>query len=148
MADTSYIKRVVEPFLRKQLELVYGVPFRSRRVQLTPGGTHAFDAVSEDGMIVAAMKCSSGLTSGGKNPAGKVKGCVADLYYLSLASAATRLIVLTNAEFYGIFMKDMKGRIPPNIEVKLLHLPPEMESKVCEIQQLASKEVSARPLAE
>ena len=87
MADTSYLKMVVEDYVRETLAKKFGSRFRSRVLTLQTGGHHEFDAVSEDGQIVAAIKSASGKTSGGKNPSGKVQGVEAELYYLTLVSA-------------------------------------------------------------
>jgi hypothetical protein len=35
---------------------------------------------------VVNIKTSSGLTSGGNIPSGKINGCIADLYYLSCST--------------------------------------------------------------
>ena len=49
MVDTTVLKRVVEPFVRRVLAKEFGVRFESRIVALSTGGTHEFDAVSDDG---------------------------------------------------------------------------------------------------
>ena len=87
MADTTFLKNEVEEYVRAQLKLEYATTFTSRMLQLVPGGMHEFDAVSADGRIVAGIKASSGLTSTGKNPSGKINSAVAELYYLSLVDA-------------------------------------------------------------
>ncbi len=56
MADTSYLKMVVEDYVRETLAKEFAIDFRSRVLTLQTGGHHEFDAVSEDGQIVAAIK--------------------------------------------------------------------------------------------
>lgn len=142
MADTSYLKREVEQYVREQLATEFGVPFRPKVLTLDTGGTHEFDAVSADGVVVAAIKAASGLTSGGKNPSGKIKTAIAELYYLSLVSAPVRLLILTNPEFHALLSRDVVGRLAPGLALKLVPLPTEMAKRVRQIQDEASREVS------
>lgn len=60
MADTVYLKRGVEQYVRGTLCEEYGVKFSSKILTLVTGGTHEFDAVSEDGTVVAAIKAAGG----------------------------------------------------------------------------------------
>ncbi|MGH9782611.1 MAG: hypothetical protein ACRD88_00355 [Terriglobia bacterium] len=142
MADTTFLKGDVERYVRDQLGVEFGIPFRPRVLRLETGGTHEFDAVSEGGRVVAAIKAASGLTSGRKNPSGKIKTAIAELYFLSLVEAPVRLLVLTNPEFHTIFSREIQGRLAKGLAIKLLPLPVEMEKRVREVQDMASKEVS------
>lgn len=143
MANTNYYKTHVEPYVREALERIHGVPFTSRVLELTTGGTHEFDAVSEGGSIVASIKSLSAKTSGGKRPAAKYHNCVAELYYLSLVVAPRRILVLTTPTWHEMFTKYIKGRLAPGIEVELITLSSELQAKVDAIRDLASNEVSA-----
>lgn len=142
MADTSYLKKVVEPYVRNELAREYGVPFRPEKVRLVSGGFHGFDAVSKDGQIIAAIKSASGKTVRGKNPSGKIKDAVAELYFLTLVSATTRILVLTNPEFHSILLRELKGRLARGLSLKLIPLPEEIQQQVEKVQSLASQEVS------
>ena len=142
MADTTFLKGEVERYVRDQLAAEYGIPFQSRVLKLVTGGTHEFDAVSEDGRVVVAIKAASGLTSGGKNPVGKIMTAIAELYFLTLVSAEQRFLVLTNAEFHAILSRKMEGRLAQGLALKLVSLPPEIAESVGQIQDKASKEVS------
>ena len=79
MADTTYFKNVVEPFIRGELAREFGVNFEKRNLPLITGGTHKFDAVSDDLQVIGAIKISGGKTVSGKNPSGKIKGAEADI---------------------------------------------------------------------
>ncbi len=68
MANTSYLRYTVEPWVREQLAERYGQPFAPMVLRLAPGGTHESDAVSDDRRIVVSIKANSGLTSGGNHP--------------------------------------------------------------------------------
>lgn len=144
MANTNYLKRTVEDYVRVQLEREFGVPFRAAVLQLTTGGTHEFDAVSQDGRVVAGIKAASGKTSGGRIPVGKIKSAIAELYFLSLVPAARRILVLTNPEFYQILSTRLQGRLAEGLELKLLELPSDIQAQVDRVRRDASLEVSPR----
>ena len=142
MADTTYLRRVVETYVRDQLSREFQQTFSARFLPLQPGGRHEFDAVSEDRGVVASIKAASGLTAGGRNPSGKIKDCIAELYYLSLVEAPIRRLVLTTPAFFAIFAKSTAGAVARGIEVVCVPLPAEMQLEVDKIVLAASKEVS------
>jgi hypothetical protein len=142
MADTTYLRTVVESYVRRQLQDEFGRSFRAEFLSLTPGGKHEFDAVSSDRDIVVSIKAASGLTASGKNPAGKIKDCVAELYYLSLVEAPIRRLVLTTPGFFDIFTRKTRGAVALGIEVVCVPLPPSMQVEVDEVVRKASREVT------
>lgn len=142
MANTVYYKTHVEPYVRRQLEQLHGRRFSSKVCLLSTGGTHEFDAVSDDGTIVASIKSLSGKTATGKNPAGKIYACYAELYFLTLVDAAHRMLVLTTPDFHEIFTRNLRGRLHPGITVELIVVSPEIQSEIDRIKGLASEEVS------
>jgi len=142
VADTTYLTKTVEEFIRAHLADSCGQPFRKRFLDLRPGGKHEFDAVSEDGTIVASIKAHSGLTSGGKAPSGKILACLAELYYLTLVDAPTRLLVLTNPLFFEIFKRKTVGAVADGLTIELVPLPTEMQAKVDSVVREASREMS------
>jgi hypothetical protein len=143
MANTRYLTTVVETWVRSQLGERFGQPFQKQRLRLSTGREMEFDAVSADATVVAAIKTSSGLTSGGNFPSGKVNSCIADLWYLNLVDAPERLLVLTNPTFYEIFIGRMDGAIPNGIEVLSLQLPVEIQSEVDQVVASASSEMGS-----
>ncbi len=142
MANTSLLRREVEDYVRGVLANRHGQPFEARRLRLGPGGTHEFDAVSADGHIVVSIKSASGLTAGGKYPSGKVKDCLAELYFLSLVDAPVRTLVLTTPEFHKLFVKQVAGAVADGVTVECCPLPVELQARVNEIVKRASAEVS------
>jgi hypothetical protein len=42
---------------------------------------------------------------------GKIRGAIAELYWLSLADASTKLLVLTNPEFFEILTRGMANAL-------------------------------------
>lgn len=143
MANTAILRYKVEPVIRKLLAAEFGQPFASRVLALPGGAQREFDAVSADGRTVVSIKTSSGLTSGGNLPSGKINSCIADLHYLSLVDAPVRRLVLTNPEFYEIFTARMRGAIAPGIEVSLSPLDPELQAEVDQVVAAASREMGA-----
>jgi hypothetical protein len=142
MADTRYYKTHVEPYVRAELQRLHGHAFHSKVLTLSTGGTHEFDAVSEDKSIVASIKSLSGKTKGGKNGAARYANCVAQIYFLSLVSAATKMLVLTTPVQHSMFIRYIEGRLVPGVSVELLVLPPDIQAEVDRIRDIASGEVS------
>jgi len=142
MADTSLLKTVVEPYVCGVLQQEYGRPFGPKRLTLASGGSHEFDAVSDDGQNVASVKAASGRTSGGNNPSGKIKDAEAELYYLTLANGTERILVVTDPEFYEILTRRLRGRLASGLSLKLVPLPLEIMIQVQKIRNWASAEVS------
>jgi hypothetical protein len=144
MANTRVLKEVVEPFVQLHLAKEFGSPFDARSVPLKSGGTHEFAAVSADGHVVACVRNSSGKTSGGKNPSGKIRSTEAALYYLTLVEARTRILLLTDREFYGIVTATLtqQGRVASGIEIRLLELPENIRRQIDDMRKIASREVS------
>lgn len=147
MANTSYLRYSVEPWIRDRLAERFGQGFSPRLLPLAPGGAHEFDAVSSDGRIVASIKANSGLTSGGNHPTGKVATCLNEVYFLTLVDAEERLLVLTNPDFHTIFARATAGQIAPGVRVELLALPPDMQRTVDGVTALASKEMTREVIA-
>jgi hypothetical protein len=145
MANTAILRTKVEPVIRGRLADDFGQPFLSKVLTLPGGAQREFDAVSADGLIVVSIKTSSGLTSGGNLPGGKINSCIADLYYLSLLKAPVRRLALTNPEFYGIFTTRMAGAIAPGIDVVLMPLDVALQAEVDTVIAAASREMG--PLA-
>jgi hypothetical protein len=142
VADTSFLRRVVEGFVREQMAAEFGQQFAATFLPLRPGGRHEFDAVSSDGRVVASVKAASGLTAGGKVPTGKIKDCLAELYYLSLVDAPIRRLVLTTPAFFTIFTRATAGAVSEGIEIICVPLPADMQLQVDEVVRLASREVT------
>jgi hypothetical protein len=146
MAKTTEL-REVEKFVRKELEKNYpGHIFTEKELPLRKRKSgeyakHRFDAVSEDGKIVASIKSHSWLTSGGKLPSGKIGQIYQSLYLLSLVDAKTKLLILTDKETYEGFTAMSDGKIADGIYTKLYPLPPKIRLLVDKVRQKASEEM-------
>jgi hypothetical protein len=146
LANTKYLKTEVEAFVRCELEHRYGRPFSSRFLRLVTGGQHEFDAVSDDGSIVASIKASSGLTSGGRLPSGKFNDNIAELYFLTLVEAQQRFLILTSPEFYALLQRKLKERIAPGLSLLCIPLAEDIQREVDAVVLQASREM--RPTVE
>ena len=149
MADTSYIKKEVEPWVRNWLTRQFPEHrFDRRHLVLTcitqeKPGSHEFDAVSEDGTVVAAIKGHSWKTSGGNLPAAKYASMYQELYFLTLVKADRRFLILTNEEMYSDFQNRSKGKIADGIELMFCQLTDEsMRRRMQSIGDEASREMT------
>jgi len=146
VADTTYMKNVVEPWVRTWLAQQFpGHRFSKQFLELNANfqsvpGKHEFDAVSEDKSIVAAIKGHSWKTSGGNLPSGKYAQLYQELYFLSLVKATQKFLILTHEEMYNDFQKRSQGKIAEGIRILFCELPREVEEKVASMQVRASKE--------
>lgn len=97
--------------------------------------------MAADGSVVASVKSASGLTAGGKKPSGKIKDCLAEVYFLTLIEATVRRLVLTTPAFFDTFVRDTAGKIAEGIEVACVPLPKAIDNVDLIVRQ-ASEEVS------
>jgi hypothetical protein len=63
------------------------------------------------------------------------------MYFLSLVDAPTRLLVLTNADFFEIMIKTMKNRIGHSIEIVHAVLPDDLMQLASTAHKNASNEI-------
>ena len=96
MANTE-IQHKVEDWVRVNfLEREYNCSFTEKKVPLIWGGVFKFDAVSEDGKIVANISTSAANMAGGKPGIGKKKKLLADtLYLLNVKSDMKKILIFT-----------------------------------------------------
>ena len=141
MADTRIYKTKVEDYVREVLRAKYSVGFKRRKLKLPTGGLHEFDAVGEDeqnGRIVAGIKSSAGKNS----LSGKIKSVEAELYYLTLVEAGTKLLVLTDREFHGVVKARLKCKVPQEIKVCPVELRGDLQKEVDAVRKKARDEMS------
>ena len=143
MANTSYLTKQVEDAVRLSLAEQHGMTFTKQRLELASGGEHEFDAVSADRTVIASIKSSSGLTSGGNHPTGKVMACIAEMYFLTLVDAPTRVLILTSEDMYEILLKTLRGRIAAGLTIAHIPLPAAIQSLASEVHGRASEEMSS-----
>ena len=92
MADTR-VQLEIENWVRSEwLPQQYGQRFTARKLMFDTGGKFNFDAVSEDGTIVANISTSAATTAGNKFATGKMQKLRADMLFLLMAPATIRLV--------------------------------------------------------
>jgi len=142
MANTEIIKTKIHPFVRNWLKEKYGIAFGRSELPLRDcEGSHDFDAVSSDGSIVGEIKTASGRTSGNKHPSGKRASAFEQLYFLLLTKTKTKLLILTDPEFFKIMQERTSGKIPPDFELLYCPLPAELAALVHNVTTEASEEI-------
>jgi hypothetical protein len=145
MADTNYLKNEVENWVRNWLQGQFpGHIFSKQYITLTSGGRHEFDAVSEDGNIIAGIKSSSHKTSGGNLPSGKFAVLYQELYFLSLVNAPTKLLILTNQELFIDFVKRSEAKVAEGIQIRYCQLPADIIKQVNLVKKKASQEQGSK----
>jgi hypothetical protein len=142
MANMQILKTRVEPYVRQWLSERFSQTFTREFLPLEGcSGFHEFDAVSADKRIVCGIKSSSGATSGGKNPSGKIASSYAELYFLAGVDADQRLLVLTDEEFYELLSTNMRDKLSRGITLLYCPLTEELSELVKKAQSEASKEI-------
>ena len=143
MANTN-VQRKVEDWVRKEwMKKFYGKNFYRDRIKLSSGGVFEFDAVSQDGDIIASISTSSAITATGRRAAGPLHKIRADILFLIMTSIERKIIIFTEQNLYDVFMKEIKeGRVPRNIEFELVKIPNDMSMELKDARNIASKEVS------
>lgn len=117
--------------------------FSKIKLPLTPGGEFEFDAVSNDAQIIANISTSALKTASGNSGSGKVQKIRSDIYFLLLARAARKLMVLSEQDMYDWWIKEKeRGRVPAEIELVLVGIPEELDSALRTSRQQASQEVT------
>lgn len=124
MADTT-IAKDIEKYIQKKLSKEYHQTFSEKKIKIGKKkngnpAVYKFDAVSENEKIIAGIKSHSGRTGGGNFPRSKAGMTYAEIYFLTLAKANKKLLILTSKEFYDLFIKNSDGKIPKNIEIRYI----------------------------
>ncbi len=143
MADTR-IQLAVEDWVRLEwMRTQLGQRFVRERVPLTSGGVFDFDAVSVDGKIVAVISTSGSKTASGKHAVGKMNKIRSDVYFLLLAEAERRLVLLTEQDMYARWGREVEaGRVPSSIEFVHVEIPQDLNLKLQASRRRASQEVT------
>lgn len=143
MADTR-VQLDVENWIREQwMTRQFNAEFTKQGVRLTSGGVFEFDAVSEDGLTVAAISTSGARTASGKLGVGKIMKIRSDILFLILAEATRRLLVLSQTDMYEWCPKEQeRGRLPWEIEIVRAELPVSLRDQLISARKASSSEVT------
>lgn len=138
MADTRYLKSIVEEHVRACLAQKFSQPFKAAFLSLVgvqgSPKTHEFDAVSQDGLIVCSIKTASWKTSGGNRGDGKVGGAYREVYFLDHVQAKQKYLVLTDPEFFKCFTRETGGRLAHGVSLMHCALPEDLCREIASIR--------------
>jgi len=143
MANTKVQVKAEQWIVTEYLPKQFNQCFEKKRIELTWGGKFEFDAVSEDGKIIANISTSSARTAKGKQAIGKFHKIKGDTLYLLHANATKRLQIFTEKDMQEHFMRDKKsGRFPPEVDLIHVELPEILKQELQSARRLASQEVT------
>lgn len=142
MADTR-VQLEVEDWVRREwMPPRFGQQFFRERVRLSSGGVCDLDAVSSDRKVVAAISTSGAFTARGKLAVGKMLKIRSDMYFLLLADAERRIVVLTEKDMYDQCLKEAAGgRVPSSIEFVRADIPEQLRARLRVSRSTASDEL-------
>ena len=128
-AHADAVKWIREVYLPKK----YGQPFHEKSLELQSKAQVKFEAVSEDGEIVAAISTSTGYTSGGRKNEDDLQKTRSDaLHFLMLDTIPKeRLMIFTEQSMIDLVKDEKKrDRFPPALKIVKVKLPPELAAAV------------------
>jgi hypothetical protein len=144
MANTQFIKQVIEPYIRGWLaEQFPGQTFQERDVPV-PGGFFRFDGANADLSIVAQFTCSRSQTRSGNENFGGSRKLQNDVQSLKLAMSPVRLLVFTNPRFRELVAKRAHRLGLDSIQFLQCDLPVDLQTRLDEVLDAASKEQRSR----
>ena len=83
-----------------------------------------FDAVSDDGTVIANISTTGYKDSGPKTGVGKMQQIRSDAFFLLLANAEKKVIVFAEADMHEVWQKEqIAGRMPADIRLIRADLP-------------------------
>lgn len=143
MADTK-AQIEAETWIREQyLPKKYGQSFQQKSLELQSRALARFDAVSEDGEIVAAISTCSGFSSNGRKNEDELNQTrSAALRFLMLDYIPKeRLMIFTEQSMIDIVKDEKKrDRFPKALKIVRVKLPADLEARVAGSQTPASEE--------
>ena len=143
MADTRAHKRAELWVTEKWLPQQFGQSFSEISLPLSSGGVFKFDAVSEDRRIIANISTSAEKTNRGKHGTAKIQKIRSDVFFLLLATAECKVMVLSERDMYDWWLAEsVRGRVPN--EIRFLHavLPDELILALQASRRRAAQEVT------
>jgi hypothetical protein len=131
-------------WIRKQyLPKKYGQPFHEKSLELQSKALAKFDAVSEDGEIVAAISMRVGFSPGGRKNEDDLSKTRSDaLRFLMLDYIPKeRLMIFTEQSMIDVVKDEKKrDRFPKALKIVKVKLPADLEARIEEAQRTASDE--------
>lgn len=145
MADTSRIKKEIEPFVREWLsKRCDNVVLEERSVALPSGGSYKFDAVSHNGLIIGSILCNRPRTRTGRENTGGVRKALAEIEHMKLLPETVRkIMVFTDFQFRELIRRRASRFGTEGIEMLVCNLTPEKEKILQKVLENASYEQQA-----
>lgn len=128
-AQIEAAKWIREVYLPKK----YGQPFHQKSLELQSRALAKFDAVSEDGEIVAAISMRVGFSAGGRKNQDDLNKTRSDaLRFLMLDYIPKeRLMIFTEQSMIDLVKDEKKGdRFPKALKIVKVKLPPELAARI------------------
>ena len=146
MANTKAQVKAEQWIVTEYLPMQFNQQFEGKLIDLTWRGKFKFDAVSDDGKIIASISTSAAKTAKGKQGSGKFHKIHSDTLYLLHASSATkRLLIFTEKDMQEHFIREKgSGRFPPGVDLIYVELPDSLKNQVKIARLLASQEVTPK----
>jgi len=142
MADTRFIKLRVEPAMRERLAIDFGVRFEEREMPIRWNGSGTgifrFDAVSEDGTIIAYLSSARNLKPGQRHK------LMRDATFMWLTPGVKhRIMAVVEPRVAQALNAELRcGRLPPETEVRIIDLAPKLREEIENFRLTAINEVS------
>ncbi len=145
MANTTFIKQTIEPHVRDWLsDRFEGHQFAEQLVKLASGMNYAFDAVSEDGSIVAAILSNRPKTRSGNENTGGVRKALTEIAWLNaVPEPVARFMVFTDPGFRELVARRAKRLGVIRIEFIDCPLPKNLQQQLVATLDSASLEQKA-----
>ena len=149
MADTSWIRKVLEPHIRGWLSTQFmGRSFNEKLMNLAGGGRQRFDAVSDDDSVVVAILSNRAKTRTGKENTGGVHKALEELERLSrVRGSQKKVAVFTDSGFCDLMKRRTSSRMGngiAGIEIVTCELPLKLQLELAKVLDAASAEQRAR----
>jgi hypothetical protein len=138
-AQDEAVKWIREVYLPKK----FGQPFSENSLELQSRALAKFDAVSEDGEIVAAISMRVGFSAGGRKNQDDLNKTRSDaLRFLMLNYIPKeRLMIFTEQSMIDVVKDEKKGdRFPKALKIVKVKLPADIQARVEEEQSTGSEE--------
>ncbi|MHB8092708.1 MAG: hypothetical protein ACYDH8_14095 [Syntrophales bacterium] len=146
VANTTTQNKIRKWIINEWTPKNLGLDLTTRDVGLSTGGTIRLKTVSTDGKTIVTITTSRAETPSGTEGRGKLSKVRADLYFVLLAQAVKRSVLLcTEQSMLNLLKREIdEGRILRNTEIHLVTLPEDLREQLNEAQTRASVEVSPR----
>jgi hypothetical protein len=145
MAASDFIKSLIEPAMRQALAELCGViDFRQRKMPIRWSGENTgsfeFDAVSADGRVVACLSTARNLNPGQRHK------LMRDATFMWLVpDVQRRILAVVEPIVVGALTAELsRGRLPPNTEIRIIELAPELRRQLDHFRERAVNEVGGR----